>query len=121
MFKINKAIRVKYSPKFEEQLRLLRNTIIEKDTKLEKQLLKAIQREVENLKIDPHRGTNIEKKKIPQKYIEEYGITNLWKIDLPDYWRILYSILGNEVEIVSVVLDFMDHKEYDKLFGYRKR
>lgn len=119
MFKTKKIIRVKYASEFDEQLKQLRQIIIEKDTKFEKQLLKAIQREIENLRINPHRGIHIEKKKIPKKYIEKYDVPNLWKINLPNYWRMLYSILGNEIEIISVILEFMDHKQYNKIFRYK--
>ncbi len=49
-----------------------------------------------------HRGVQIPKSQIPEEYIVQYGVTNLWKINLPDYWRMLYTIVGNEFEIISV-------------------
>jgi hypothetical protein len=33
----------------------------------------------------------------------------------------IYTIVGNEYEIISILLEFMDHEEYDKKFGYRKK
>ncbi len=33
----------------------------------------------------------------------------------------IYTIRTNEVEIVSFILYIIDHKEYDKILGYRKR
>ena len=111
---------VKYSPLFGEQLRKLREAIKEKDVKFNRQLLKAIEREKDCLLIDPHRGFQIQKSKIPKEMVTEYGLTNLWKINLPDYWRMLYTITGNELEIISILLEFMDHQKYDKLFGYEK-
>lgn len=27
---------------------------------------------------------------------------------------------GNEIEIISLILDIFDHKTYEKKFGYRK-
>lgn len=119
--KTHKAIKVKYSPVFEEQLKKLREAIKEKDSKFHKQLLKAIEREKDNLLIDMHRGIQIPKSQIPKEFIDQYGVSNLWKINLPDYWRMVYTIIGNEFEIISVLLEFMDHKEYDRKFGYRKR
>lgn len=118
--KTSKAIKVKHSPLFEEQLKKLREAIKEKDSKFHRQLLKAIEREEGNLRIDMHRGIQIEKSKIPKEYITQYGVTNLWKIDLPNFWRMIYTIVGNEFEIISILLEFMDHKEYDKRFGYLK-
>ena len=114
-----KQIKVKNSPEFEEQLKELREIIKEKNSKFHKQLLTAIEREVGNLSIDPHHGIQISKKLIPKEYIVKFGFTNLWKINLPDFWRMLYTITGNELEIISVLLEFMDHKDYNKKFGYK--
>lgn len=117
----SKAIRVKYSPVFEEQLKQLREAIKERDSKFHKQLLKAIEREKDNLLIDMHRGIQIPKGQIPKEYVGEYGVSNLWKINLPDYWRMIYTIVGNEFEIISVLLEFMNHDEYNRKLGYRKK
>jgi hypothetical protein len=87
--KTSKAIRVKYSLVFEEQLKKLREAIKEKDSKFHNQLLKAIEREKDNLLIDMHRGIQIPKGQIPEEYTDNYGVSNLWKINLPDYWRML--------------------------------
>lgn len=119
--KTKKLIKVKYSPVFEEQLKKLRTIIKEKDSKFHIQLLKAIEREKDNLFINPHRGIQIPKRQIPKEYVVKYAITNLWKINLPDYWRMVYTITGNELEIISILLEFMDHKTYNKKFGYRKK
>lgn len=85
------------------------------------QLLKAIEREKNNLKINPQHGTHIPRKYIPKEAIERYGTDRLWKIDLVGYWRLIYTLIGDEVKIVTFILEFMDHKKYDKVFGYRKR
>lgn len=74
----------------------------------------TIEREKDNLFINPHKGIQISKSKIPKEYINNYGVTNLWKINIPRYWRMIYTITGNELEIISIRLDFIDHKEYKK-------
>ena len=117
----SKVIRVKYSPAFDKQLSELRESIKDREIKFHNQLIIAIERETENLKINPHRGIQIPKDRIPQKYIIQYEVTNLWKINLPDYCRMIYTIVGNEFEIISILLGFMDHKEYNKIFGYRNK
>lgn len=116
-----KQTKVKNSPLFEEQLEELKKIIKEKDSKFHKQLLTAIEREKDNLANNPQHGIQIKKKQIPKMYIIKYGITNLWKVNLPDFWRMMYTITGNEIEIISILLDFMDHKKYNKLFGYKKK
>lgn len=85
------------------------------------QLLKAIDREKNNVKIDPQYGAHIPRRNITKKVVERYGTDRLWKIDLVGYWRMIYTITGDEVKIVAFVLEFMNHKKYDKLFGYKKK
>jgi len=116
-----KIIKVKNSPLFDEQFTKLKESIKDKNIKFHNQLLMAIERETENLKLNPHRGIQIPKDRIPQVYVKEYGVTNLWKINLPDYWRMIYTIVGNEIEIISILLEFMNHKEYNKIFGYKDK
>lgn len=86
-----------------------------------KQLLKAIRHEVTNLLLDCHRGRKVKKSQIPQRFKREHDIDDLWIINLPGYWRLLYTIEGTEIEIITVLLEFMDHPSYDRLFGYRKK
>jgi hypothetical protein len=50
--------------------------------------------------------------------VKEYGITNLWKYDLPNAWRLIYTIKEDEVTILNVILEWFDHKEYGRRFKY---
>jgi Txe/YoeB family toxin of Txe-Axe toxin-antitoxin module len=64
-------------------------------------------------------GIQIPKRLIPKEYIQKYQIKNLWKYDLPDGWRLIYSILPqNKVEIISIIIEFFNHKDYEKRFRY---
>ncbi|MDG6218827.1 MAG: hypothetical protein QCI00_05255 [Candidatus Thermoplasmatota archaeon] len=58
---------------------------------------------------------------IPQEYKDKYGITNLFRVELPDYWRRLYTLTDGEskIEIIAFVLDIIDHELYDKKFSYK--
>jgi hypothetical protein len=58
-------------------------------------------------------GTQIPKRLFPVECVRKYGIKNLWKFDLPHGWRLLYTIVGNDVEILSAVLAWMPHEEYE--------
>lgn len=42
------------------------------------------------------------------------------KVIITGAWRMIYTILGSEVEIISLILDIMNHKKYEKKFGYKK-
>jgi len=63
-------------------------------------------------------GIQIPKKLIPKQYLKKYNIHNLWKYNLPDAWRLLYSIEANEIRVISIVLEWMDHKSYERKFKY---
>ena len=82
-------------------------------------LLKSIHRMIDILKKNPQFGDPIKKQLIPYQ-LAAMGIQNLYRTELSHYWRLLYTLEGNRVEIFCFVLNIIDHKEYDKLFGYRK-
>lgn len=81
------------------------------------QLLRSITQKFDFIKANLFYGDNIPKRKIPKSY----DVQNLWRVELINHWRMLYTIKGDKEEIFCFVLDILDHKEYDKLFGYRKR
>lgn len=82
-------------------------------------IFRSIERVKGWLKDNPFVGEQVQKNKIPQEYVNKYGITNLWRIDLADRWRLVYTIQSSEVEIIDFVLNIVDHKKYDKIFGYK--
>ena len=84
-------------------------------------LWSGIQRVFDLLVDNPFYGDNAKKKKIPDYYIKKYDVQNLYIADLPLFWRMVYVIKGNKVEIVCIVLDIFDHDDYNKIFGIRKR
>lgn len=81
-------------------------------------LLKSINRIKEILKTNPQYGNPISKRLIPDSLLKE-GIQNLYRVELSNYWRLLYTIEGTKIEILVFVLKILDHKEYNKLFGYK--
>ena len=84
-------------------------------------LLTALHRLFDLLKENPFYGENSKKSLIPKKYLVKYGAENLFIADLPDYWRLIYTLESNEIEIITFVLDIVDHDAYDGIFGFRKR
>ena len=83
----------------------------------EMQLLRSIKQKTALIRANPFYGDNIEKRKIPKIY----DVQNLWRVELTGYWRMLYTIKGDRVEVLCFVLDIINHKKYDKIFGYRKK
>ncbi|MBI5224445.1 hypothetical protein HY989_01090 [Candidatus Micrarchaeota archaeon] len=86
---------------------------------LENQLAISIEKAIEELKSDEASGIHIPRKYWPKEYVQKYGITNLWKYDLPNAWRLIYTLTGNNLEVVSIILEWFDHKAYSKRFRYK--
>lgn len=93
---------------------------IEKDfDKVDEELRQQLERAFRNLENNAFCGIQIPKKLIPKEYIKKFGqLTNLWKYNLPDAWRLIYTIKNDKVNVLSVILEWMDHKTYERRFGY---
>jgi len=91
---------------------------LEKGKHEDKELFRFLQRAIEDLKSNPFSGIRVPSRLWPKEYIKKYKINNLRKYDLPNAWRLIYTIKGNEVEIVSVLIEWFDHKKYERKFKY---
>ena len=118
----SKTIRIILKDQAKEEYEALSRVVEEqrkkgKATSEEMQLLKSIDKKVAILKYNPAYGQNIPKGLIPKAL----DVDNLFRVELTHYWRMLYTIRTNEVEIVSFILYIIDHPTYNKLLGYRDR
>lgn len=113
-----KIIKVKLSKEAEEIFEYLNDE--SKNSKIERSILKSIIQKSELIKKNFQYGEPVSKKLIPKEYIKKYGITNLFRVELPNFWRMLYSVEEGEtqIEIIAFVLDIINHKDYDKKFDY---
>lgn len=91
---------------------------LEKGDDSEKELFKFIEQALDNLEMNAFCGIQIRKQQIPKEYFIKYGIRNLWKYDLPRGWRLIYSVAKEEIIVVSLILEWLDHKEYERRFSY---
>ncbi len=92
--------------------------------KLARSLFNAVNRQVERIKQDRECGHPYAKHRIPQVYRERYGATNLFRLELSQFWRLTYTISSfrkPDGRIIVLILDILTHPEYDKLFGYAKK
>jgi hypothetical protein len=86
---------------------------------LDSDLKKYLDRAICDLKENAFCGIPIPKRIIPKIYVQKYKINNLWKYDLPDGWRLVYSIVTpNKIEILSVILEWFNHSDYENRFNY---
>lgn len=78
-------------------------------------------RGIEKLKTNYKSGVHISRrkhKKAFEYYRRKYGIDNLWKLNVSN-WRMIYTVVSDGSEVVSFIMDLMDHKRYNKIFGYK--
>ena len=114
-----KQVRIILSPEAEEVYKHLNQEA--ENSKQERMILKAINQKIELIKQNIHYGNPIAKNLIPEEYKNKYKITNLFRVELPTFWRMLYTLTNNEeIEIIAFVLDIIDHDNYNKKFGYEK-
>ena len=85
-------------------------------------LLKSVNNKVALIKDNPHYGSPIAKSLIPRVYEKQFGVTNLFRVELSNFWRMEYTLKNHEseIEIIAFVLDIVDHSKYNELLGYKK-
>jgi len=119
---MNKQVRVVLLDEAESEFKKLNETVGEQvkrgvENSEEIQLLKSIKQKTEFIKANPFYGDSIKKNLIPK----EYNVQNLWRVELTHFWRMLYTIKGDQIEIICFIIDIMDHDRYNKKFGYKNK
>ena len=84
----------------------------------EKRVADFLHQAIVNLAENPYLGIPIPRKLWPKIYMTKYRIDNLRKYDLPMGWRLIYTLRGTEVEVISILIEWFDHKHYERRFGY---
>ncbi len=84
----------------------------------DKKLYEWICRALKDIEENAFCGRQIPKRLFPKEYVQKYNINNLWKYDLPSGWRLIYSIGREGTFILSIVLEWFNHKDYNKRFNY---
>ena len=84
-----------------------------------KQLKEWLDKAFQDLEKNAFCGIQIPKKLIPKEYEKKFGkLDNLWKHNLPNAWRLIYTIKKEQIIILSIILEWMSHKEYEKRFKF---
>lgn len=86
--------------------------------KVDTQLLASIHRTLDLIKTNPFIGDPVPIKIWPREF---QSLPNLFRMELSQFWRLLYYVTGDELRIISVIFDISSHENYNKLFGYRKK
>lgn len=112
---MDKEIRVEFA---DDKLKEAYNSL--KDGKAaEHELYESLGKAFDEIKKDVTCGKRIRRELWPKEYVKKYGITNLWKYNLPHGWRMTYTIGVDEISVIAVMLEWMDHKDYERRFGYK--
>lgn len=94
---------------------------LEHSTTEDRQLFKFLNQAFENLEENAFSGIQIPKKQIPKEFIKKHGIDNCWKYNLPSAWRLLYTVSRDKVFVLSIILEWNNHKEYGRKLKYKRR
>jgi hypothetical protein len=86
-----------------------------------KQLLDSVNHAITNIQINHNYGDLIPKKYISISTKTKYNTDKVYRVPLVGYWRLLYTIVGDDAKIIAFILEFMDHKKYNKVFGYKDK
>lgn len=66
-------------------------------------------------------GEVVKKSRIPKALKERYGLENLYVVDLPSFWRLLYTVVREHGTRYIAVVEIVDHGTDAKWFPGRGR
>lgn len=107
--------------KMQSKIKFVNEKIKKSFEELEKNnpiLYKFILRAFRDIEKNAFCGIQIPKRLIPPDYIKKFNVRNVWKYNLPGAWRLVYSIEGRDLLVISIILEWMDHKTYERRFKY---
>src|SRR3989344_6088478 len=81
-------------------------------------LVNSIERVIGILKQNPQFGEPLRKELIPENMKKE-GIKNLYRVELSNYWGMLYTLEVTKIEVFAFILSIIDHPTYNKIFKYK--
>lgn len=81
-------------------------------------LKKALRKAINDFKENAFCGERIKIELIPKYYLQKYEINNLLWYPLPNAWRLVYSVFSREGLLIAMIVEYLDHKNYERRFGY---
>lgn len=84
----------------------------------DKQLFIELNKAFDRIEDNAFCGIQIPKDLIPNVYLKIAKVKNLWKYNLPGGWRLIYSIVSDEIVVISIILEWFSHPDYEKRFKY---
>jgi hypothetical protein len=122
---MQKPVIIQFAKEAYREYQQLQKAVVEnKKSKKEptyRQLLSSINNVLKNIKADHNYGNLIKRNHISKAVIKKYGTDKIFRVPLIGYWRLLYTLIGDEAKIIAFILEYMDHNRYNKIFSYRKK
>jgi hypothetical protein len=119
---MEKPVIIRFDKEAYEEYRLLQEAVaqgkIAKNKPTYEQLLSSVNNSLKNIKANPFYGDLIPRKYISKGVVERYGTSKIFRVELTGYWRLLYTLIGDEVSIVALILEYINHDKYNRIFGY---
>jgi len=120
---VNKEVVVQFDKEAYSEYRELQDFVAQgkkaKKKPTYEQLLSSINTAIGNIKANPYYGDLIPRKYISKATVHKYGTDKIFRVELVGFWRLLYTLIGEEAKIIAFILEYMDHDKYNKVFGYR--
>lgn len=66
-------------------------------------------------------GEVVKLSNFPKALMDRYPLGNLYVEDLPNFWRLLYTVSNRNQNRFVVVVEIVSHQQYDKWFPNRGR
>lgn len=121
---MNKPVEIQFDEEANKEYQELQKAVAEgkiaKKKPTYEQLLSSINNALKNIKANPFYGDLIPKKYISKATVQRYGTDKIFRVELVGYWRLLYTVIGDEIKIIAFILEYIDHDKYNKIFGYKK-
>jgi hypothetical protein len=73
------------------------------------------------LLMDCLHGEVVKGSALPRGLRVKYDLSNLFVEDLPDFWRLLYTVVKQDARRVVVVVEIVSHRDYSRWFPGRGR
>ena len=121
----DKPVEIKFDEEAYKEYLELQEAVSERKKSKKKptyeQLLTSINSALKNIKANYRYGDLIPRRNISETTIQRYGTDKIFRVELVGYWRLLYTLIGDELKIIAFILEYMDHDKYNKIFGYKKK
>lgn len=110
-----KPDRVVYHPDFETAAEAWEKLATERRQPAQA-VWKSLQTAISHLRLDGQWGEVIPRVSIPAYFLDKYGVSNLYCVDLAAFHRCFYTLVNR----VVVILELVDHPAYDRWFPGRR-